>query len=379
MGDRKSSKRQFLHIKKILNLTFHAAEELKDEAYVQILKQTREHKDYDKMIRGWSLMAILASCFAPSLELYYPLLNYLFYEIRNNKDQNILKRCNYIIIRLTKSHESKRRQIPSYNEIIHIENMKPIMFPVFFFSEAYTMVPTESYTTIKELKTTIMRKLQLNISRIPYYALYEICYKKGGVIEERFLNDNQKVVDIAALWAKEREELETNEEIEFKIYLKIQFYYDYKNDDVDTIAMHYVQTNHDVIKGSFALSDAEVAKLGAIQLWSNYGQMKNNDLYKYLEKNLEKYVPVDQIKHYYSAEIWINKIQDLYNTFKTFETKLQAKTLYLELLRGNNLWEAHQYTAKVTHKFIFSLPKLLTLKISINSLKMLLSVLNLRA
>ena len=36
----------------------------------------------------------------------------------------------------------------------------------------------------EELKTFIMRKLCLNISRIPYFSIYEMCYKPD-CIEER--------------------------------------------------------------------------------------------------------------------------------------------------------------------------------------------------
>jgi hypothetical protein len=42
-------------------------------------------------MKGWNFLAVLASCYAPSLDLYYSILNYLIYEIRNNLDQNIVQ------------------------------------------------------------------------------------------------------------------------------------------------------------------------------------------------------------------------------------------------------------------------------------------------
>lgn len=350
MGDRKSGKKPIQHIKKHLKLSLNAAEDLKDEAFVQILKQIKNPKDYDKGIRGWNMMAVLASCYAPSSELFYSLLNYLISEIKNSLDQNIVKRCNYIIVRLAKSFESKRKQLPSDEEILHIENMKSIMFPVFFFSESHTMVPTESYTTVNELKTTIMRKIQLSISRIPYYSLYEICNKKD-VIEERFLDDSEKIVDVTALWHKEMEDFQKrNEIIEFKIYLKIQLYYEYKEEDVDTITMHFVQTNYDVRKGIFHLTEKDIAQLAAIQLSANWGNISHQEANKYLEKNLEKYIPSNHLKTY-PQPTWIEKVMEVFTSLK-FSSKLEAKLTYLEHLKQNNLWEAHQYFADVKYLFI---------------------------
>ena len=241
MGDRKSTKPPINHIKKHLKFTINSSQELKDEAYCQLIKQITSHPDYDKCIRGWKFLAIMAASFAPSLELYYSILNFIQNEVNTNSDENIKRHGSYIFIRLVKSFENKRRQIPSDEEIMHLEHMKPFMFPVYFLSDTHTLVPTESYTTVKDLKTTIMRKIQFNVARIPYYCLYEICTKKD-TIEERFLDDSDKIVDIIALWDNEKEdELNRKEVIEFKIYLKIQLFYNYIESDNDTITMIYVQ------------------------------------------------------------------------------------------------------------------------------------------
>lgn len=341
MGDRRSSKKPIQHLIKHLKLTQNAPEDIKDEAYVQVLKQTHENKNYDNCMKGWNFLAVLASCYAPSLDLYYSILNYLIYEIRNNLDQNIVKRCNYILHRLTRTFEQKRKQIPSVQEIQHIEHMKPIMFPVYFFSGSFTMVPTESYTTVKELKTTIMRKMQLNISRIPYYSLYEIC-NKPDVIEERFLDDLDRIVDITAIWAKEEADCQIkNTSIDFKIYLKILLYYGYNENDLDTITMHYVQTCYDVNKGKLKLSEEDVIALAGLQLMSNYNKSSHEEIYRQIEKNTERFVPMDIYK---SSQIsyWCKKIMDYYTGLKPM-SRLEAKLSYLEHLKQNSLWEAHQY------------------------------------
>ena len=119
--------------------------------------------------------------------------------------------------------------------------MKPIMFSIYFFSGTHTLVPTECYTTVRDLKATIMRKLQFKIARIPYYCLFEVC-DKTDFLEERFLDDNEKIVDIVALWDKDKSDyMKKNEIIEFKIFLKLQLFYNYLENDLDTVTMLYVQ------------------------------------------------------------------------------------------------------------------------------------------
>ena len=115
------------------------------------------------------------------------------------------------------------------------------MIPIHFFSNTHIFIASESYTTIDELKIIIFNKLQLNIVRLPFYSLCEICDKKD-CFEERFLNEKEKIFDILQKWNIEKEEYSTKKEtIEFKIYLKIVLYYNFIEDDIDTITFIYVQ------------------------------------------------------------------------------------------------------------------------------------------
>jgi len=121
MLDRKSTKKPIGHIKKHLSLTINSTSEVKDEAYVQVLKQIIENPDEVKTKRGWDFFAILASSYAPSNILFYSILNMLLFEIKHNLDHNIVQRANYIFVRLVKSFENPRKYIPSEKEINHIE------------------------------------------------------------------------------------------------------------------------------------------------------------------------------------------------------------------------------------------------------------------
>jgi len=243
MLDRKTSKKPIDHIRKHLTITMNAPISIKDEAYIQVLKQIKENPDEEKTKRGWNFLAILSACYSPSLSLYYSILNYLLYEIKHNEDRNIIRRANYIFIRLVKVFGKKRKNIPSNNEITHIENMKTMMIPVYFFSESLVYMPVESYTTVKDLKTNLMKKMKFSQNKIQFYCLEEIKLKKDkDISEERFMIESNILCDDFSLWEKQvNEGNKNNESIDFKIYLKILIYYQYSENDIDTTTMTYIQ------------------------------------------------------------------------------------------------------------------------------------------
>ena len=301
-------------------------------------------------MRGWNFFAILASSISPSADLYYSILNWLMNEIKNNLDTNIVKRANYIFARLSRVFEMRRKHIPTEEEIIHIESMKPIMFPIYFFSNTNTLVPTESYTTVKELKQIIMNKLELLVTKVPYYSLYEVCNKEK-VIEERFLEDFDRVVDVIAVWAKETDDFaQKKEKIDFRIYLKLLIFYDFKKEDTDSLTMLYVQSCYDVIMGKFDLEVNDVIELAALQLLINY-QTDSEMAYKFLDRNLSEYIP----KNLYDKEhppTWTKKIFEKYRELPEYN-KLEAKNKYVEYLKSNPLFEAHQFNATVKFFLIY--------------------------
>ena len=52
------------------------------------------------------------------------------------------------------------------------------MVKIYFLTGSHTLVPVESYSTAKEVKDEIFKKLELTNQRLNYYSLYEVCYKK---------------------------------------------------------------------------------------------------------------------------------------------------------------------------------------------------------
>ena len=354
MGDRTSSKSPQLHVIKHTRLAMGSPEEVKDEAYLQVIKQITRNPNPESALKGWKMFSIMASCYPPSMELYHALIHYLL-DIVKTGDEDLQKRANYIAIRLAKTFESRRKISPSDLEIKHVEEMKPIMIEMNFFSGAATTCQVESYTTIRELKTQVMAKLNLNISRIPFFSIFEMCYKTN-CIEERYINEFEKVCDILSVWQKEtvnykkekEREKDKDTNIKFKFFLKLLVYYDFNPEDLDSVTMTYVQCNFDVINDRYNLTEDDIIKLGAIQLYVDHSSLENEEIIKKLNENVKLYIP-KEIFNTNTVEYWSEKITKEFEQNK-FKSKLEAKNEYLNILKNNILFKSIQFLCTYSPK-----------------------------
>ncbi len=105
--------------------------------------------------------------------------------------------------------------------------------------------------------------------------------------------------------------------------------------------MTYVQCNFEVLKGKYKLTDSDIAKLGAIQLYVDYGHLGAEQAKSHLNENVKNYVPVKKTKTS-SESSWAGKITGEYNNLN-FPTKLAAKNAYLNILKTNDLFQSCQF------------------------------------
>ena len=66
MGLRKSSKSDSGHIDKLLRFALKSCQDIRDEIYLQLIKQTNANPSNESLIKGWKLILICCSIFPPS-------------------------------------------------------------------------------------------------------------------------------------------------------------------------------------------------------------------------------------------------------------------------------------------------------------------------
>ena len=344
MGDRKSSKLPLLHAKKYVKLVLIGNPILRDEAYLQIYKQLHGNTKFASVMRGWKIMAIISSCFVPkNNDIYNLILNFLFFEMQNTKDQQIINHIKFIFVRMIKMNGKERHHVPSEEELDCIEKLIPIDLPVKFFTGNQTNVKVESYTTIRDLKCELMNRLDFNIQRAIYYSIYEICEKKSGT-EERFIDDGEKVCDILSVWNNDMERDKKNGETsKFHFYLKLLIYYPFEKDDIDTLSVVYHQTVYDVISGKHPVDERKIVNLAAYQLIVEF-EDDEDVAEKKINDSLNKFIPANKFT-LMSAEDWKEKILEQYKKVNDIK-KIDAKWEYIQELKNLPTYQMQQFNAK---------------------------------
>ena len=344
MGDRKSSKMPLLHAKKFVKLVLIGNDILRDEAYLQIYKQLHNNQKFASLMRGWKMMAIASSCFVPKKdEIYNLILNYLFFEMQNTKDNQIINHIKYIFVRMVRNKGKERHHVPCEEELGCIEKLVPIDLPVKFFTGNQTNIKIESYTSIRDLKIELMNKLDFNIQRALYYSIYEICEKKSGT-EERFIDDSEKVCDILSVWDNEMiRDKKTGDTSKFHLYLKLLIYYPFEKDDIDTLSVVYHQTVYDVLTAKHPVDERKIINLAAYQLVVEF-EDDEEEAEKKISESVHKYIPPNKFS-LMTPEDWKEKIVEQYKKVNDLK-KNDAKWEYIQELKNLPTYEVQQFYGK---------------------------------
>jgi len=289
-------------------------------------------------------MAIASSCFVPKKdEIYNLILNYLFFEMQNTKDNQIINHIKYIFVRMVRNKGKERHHVPCEEELGCIEKLVPIDLPVKFFTGNQTNIKIESYTTIRDLKIELMNKLDFNIQRALYYSIYEICEKKSGT-EERFIDDSEKVCDILSVWDNEMiRDKKTGDTSKFHLYLKLLIYYPFEKDDIDTLSVVYHQTVYDVLTAKHPVDERKIINLAAYQLVVEF-EDDEEEAEKKITDSVNKYIPPNKFS-LMTAEDWKEKIVEQYKKVNDLK-KNDAKWEYIQELKNLPTYEVQQFYGK---------------------------------
>ncbi len=344
MTDRVSSKKPLSHASKFIKVVKVSSPIIRDEAYLQVYKQLHNNKKRESYMRGWKMMAILSSCFVPNnKDIYNLILNYLFFELQNVKDESIKKHINYIFVHMVKTEKKERNNMPCSEELEYIEMLRSMPILIYFFNGKQTLVKVEPYTTFKDIKSNIMEMLDFSTQRAIFYSIYEICYKKDGT-EERFIDDNETIGDVLSLWKSDMEKCKNkNEIILFRFYLKLLIYYPYDESNIDNISIEYYQTLYDVISGKFMLEETQILILAALQLSIEFGP-DIEKAYQGLRENYESYIPGNKVS-LMTKDQYIEKIIELYSMF-SYYAKNECKMEYIKILEKNITFHTQQFGSK---------------------------------
>lgn len=288
---------------------------MRQEAFIQILKQIQENPNDKKRDSAWALFCMLSCSYIPSLSnnrLYYSLLHHLFYLSKiNSENIEILKRIEYIYSHLFHTNSINRLEIPSQFEMQFIEKMRPITIPIHLFSGDFIFVSFESYNSVRQVKQSLFEKLDINPKRMGYYGIYEVATYENKR-EERFLESSKNMADVLSSWERTRKlEQNINKQINFKLYLKIKYHFQISEEDTDTTSILFYENVYNFLNGRYNFDEKYTITLASLKLLNDFSGDKE-EAFKNLNKKIEEYVPGDCMNLLSNSE-WTERIMEFYS------------------------------------------------------------------
>lgn len=346
LGLLKSQKPPLEHLKKLLKNAFISTQEIKDEVYLHCWKQLSGHENntYNTGIKAWKALAVVSSCIFPSSKLLFPLLNQLLFEIKSNEDVNTMRHANYVFARLQRTNDKIRKQIPTEMEINYIEKLSSIPITVNLFSGEEVIVPAESYTTIKDLKNSVLRKMNFNMHKSIHYGISEIQITNSKVFET-FIEEDFLVCDLLSIWEKDiQESFKKRESIEFKLFLREKI--SFNSTDEETINFRYHQIAFDYLYGKYTVDSDKIIALASVKLAIEFPSSNDSaDAFKNLNDKFNLYVP-ENFDDSFKDEV-CQRIMELYINLCG---KSGLKTHFIQELSSNEFFDSYNFEVSFSNK-----------------------------
>lgn len=228
------------NIRKLIELLLNNPSEIKDECFLQLIKQTTDNPHATRTLNEWKLLAIISSFVSPSEDFIYAFINKMESVYDQTISDDVKQWTKFIVKRVLQTNEtSERLVLPCVEELNSIEDRRKIAVEVFFPNGSSEVFFIESYSTLEELKDEIVEKYQFVAEKKSHYGFYEYC-SKNEINEENFIDDTIKIMDVLGSWANEKDFLDSRKtdeqkredeengqkQMQFRLYFFIRFFFD---------------------------------------------------------------------------------------------------------------------------------------------------------
>jgi len=353
MGLRKSGKGSEGHVEKLLRFALKAPEDIRDEIFCQLCKQTNANPSVDSLIRGWKLMAICCAVFPPSDEFANYLASYLF--SKSKEAGAVGDYATFALQSLDRTMEVGQRRIqPMDLEIQRIEERQPISVKVYFLDGTFRTLLVTSQTRAQQVTVSLAKALRLNHGES--FGLFEMEEPRPGweqqVYAKREVMDRQAKIDDLQHMPYDRE-LETNERImdvysswtrsSKKKQRKIRFVYKCKlhskaqenSYSRNGWKIAFLTVVWHVIHGMYPLEEEDACHLGALQLQATHGQQQPGFYIPGIVQDvIDRYVPYKMLQTNNASQCE-SKILSKHGLYQHLD-KQDAYRKYIEYLRKSN-------------------------------------------
>ncbi|CAK9035380.1 Unconventional myosin-VIIb [Durusdinium trenchii] len=339
-GD-KPSRNPVNNAHKIFKITVNCPEELRDEVFCQLIKQTTANPDATSCLRGWELIAMCAGLFPPSTKLEKYLLSYIRRATEHQSYPGVGKLAEHSMLRVQKTIElGPRKEAPTDMEIEAVRAITPVSVQVKLLDGAIIHLEAESWTTIGELNEQMA--VRLKIDDPTPFSLFEI----STLDEERALDEEDRILDVLSFWAREiKLSKKSKEPLDFSLVYKVRLFFDILESDVNAIEVAYHQAVHDVTDSRYPCSEQDAFRLAALQAQEKFGDYDGTDVFG---DELQAFLPAKFYEESIEPELK-SAITDTYKLLTGYDQE-EARNNYLDYVKAWRIYGSAYFFVEPQNK-----------------------------
>lgn len=318
--------------------------ELRDELYMQLVKQTRGCPNPTARTKAWQLLHMTAACMPPTKD-FMGLVSEYVHLCANDDDEDssirtIAKKAWDAMKRTAKA--GQRRTLPDLTELDAIAKGSRQTGIVFFLDETFEELNYDSSTTVTEAVEAIAT--QIKLQNYQTFSLFAVQKVKGpsepGMTvsdEHVLLDDNRYIADVIFEFKSAKAKDGNASKLLFK---KRMFR---ETDETITeprfVVLSYIQAQHDYLQGQYPVIREDAAQMCALQLQAEYGPTLVSD-HSQFDGAMEKYMVRNILTSRPRAE-WSSDVMSRYKALAKF-SKDDARLQFLRIIRslpyGNSIF-----------------------------------------
>ncbi|KAL4451514.1 hypothetical protein ABPG75_007176 [Micractinium tetrahymenae] len=318
--------------------------ELRDELYMQLVKQTRGNPNPAARTKAWQLFYLTAATMPPTKDFMGLVSDYVHtcaHEAEEEPEIRELASKTWHAMKRT-AKAGQRRTLPDMQEIDALFKGVKQNCVVYFLDETFEELAYDASTTVMEAVEALAG--QIKLENYQTFSLFAVHKAKGAAEpgmpsydEHTLMDDNRFIADIMY----EFKQLKAKEGVTCKLLFKKRMFRE--TDETVTepqfVNLSYIQAQHDYLQGQYPVIREDAAQMCALQMQAEHGPTLGDDPAAF-EAALEKYM-VKQILTSRPRQEWMADVSARYRALAQF-SKDDARTQYLRIIRslpyGNSIF-----------------------------------------
>ena len=329
-------------------------DELRDEIFVQLVRQSNDNPNKEQVVRCWALLALATAAFMPGKNFSKYLLTYLRRHLRSHT--SIACYAQFCLDNLHTGRLHARRYPPSVAEVKAVTALRSLVCRFHLLDGRTKAMDLHPADTAADAVVALATKL--NLRNVDGWAIFEVT-PEG----ERVLRGHDYVADVLTVWemraksenknSTQTSTISTSSSVD-SINNMCMFMFkkrlfrttgEIPRDPVE-VGLLYSQAVHSVVRlDEFPVSERIALQLAGLQAQVSLGDFIPGRIRSY--EDVENYISarVRRAAGHSSME-WAVKIADAHRLYGAGKALLVAKVWYLSLVMQYPLYGAALFPAQ---------------------------------